>query len=149
MYDRVESEEEDMSELLNVEDIFAEKVFTIMKMKERLPKKVFQEVMNVSEHGGELSMATADVVAKAMKDFRIRVVGTSGFDQSQVTKGGVDTNDVNPFTLKSKLQRDLYLVGELLNVDGECGGYNLSFAYHSGVKCAKAIKDKMERNKDL
>ena len=60
-----------MSELLNVEDIFAEKVFTIMKMKERLPKKVFQEVMNVSEHGGELSMATADVVAKAMKDWAV------------------------------------------------------------------------------
>ena len=71
LYDRVESEEEDMSELLNVEDIFAEKVFTIMKMKERLPKKVFQEVMNVSEHGGELSMATADVVAKAMKDWAV------------------------------------------------------------------------------
>ena len=86
-------------------------------------------------------------LAKAMKDFRIRVVGTSGFDQSQVTKGGVDTNDVNPFTFKSKLQKDLYLVGELLNVDGECGGYNLSFAYHSGVKCAKAIKDKISGEK--
>ena len=60
-----------MSELLNVEDIFAEKVFTVAKMKERLPKKVFQEVMNVSEHGGELSMATADVVAKAMKDWAV------------------------------------------------------------------------------
>lgn len=60
-----------MSELLNVEDIFAEKVFTVTKMKERLPKKVFQEVMNVSEHGGELSMATADVVAKAMKDWAV------------------------------------------------------------------------------
>ena len=60
-----------MSELLNVEDIFAEKVFTVAKMKERLPKKVFQEVMRVSEHGGELSMATADVVAKAMKDWAV------------------------------------------------------------------------------
>ena len=60
-----------MRELLNVEDIFAEKVFTVAKMKERLPKKVFQEVMRVSEHGGELSMATADVVAKAMKDWAV------------------------------------------------------------------------------
>ena len=60
-----------MSELLNVEDIFAEKVFTVAKMKERLPKKVFQEVIRVSEHGGELSMATADVVAKAMKDWAV------------------------------------------------------------------------------
>ena len=60
-----------MSELLNVEDIFGEKVFTVAKMKERLPKKVFQEVMKVSEQGGELSMATADVVAKAMKDWAV------------------------------------------------------------------------------
>ena len=57
-----------MSELLNVEDIFASKVFTVAKMRERLPKKVFQEVTRVMEHGGELSMAAADVVAKAMKD---------------------------------------------------------------------------------
>ena len=57
-----------MSELLNVEELFASNVFTVAKMRERLPKKVFQEVIRVMEHGGELSMATADVVAKAMKD---------------------------------------------------------------------------------
>lgn len=60
-----------MSEPLNVEEIFGEKVFTVAKMKERLPKKVFQEVMKVSNHGGELSMAAADVVAKAMKDWAV------------------------------------------------------------------------------
>ena len=60
-----------MSELLNVEDIFASKVFTVAKMRERLPKKVFQEVTRVMEHGGELSMAAADVVAKAMKDWAV------------------------------------------------------------------------------
>ena len=60
-----------MSELLNVEDIFASKVFTVAKMRERLPKKVFQEVTRVMEHGGELSMADADVVAKAMKDWAV------------------------------------------------------------------------------
>ena len=60
-----------MSEALNVEKIFAEKVFTNAKMKERLPKKVYQEVMRVMEHGGELSMATADMVAMAMKDWAV------------------------------------------------------------------------------
>lgn len=56
-----------MSELLNVEELFASNVFTVAKMRERLPKKVFQEVIRVMEHGGELSMATADVVAKARR----------------------------------------------------------------------------------
>ncbi len=60
-----------MSEALNVEKIFAEKVFTVEKMKERLTRKVFLEVKRVMEYGGELSMTTADVVAKAMKDWAV------------------------------------------------------------------------------
>jgi len=67
----VESEEINMSEALNVEKIFAEKVFTVEKMKERLTRKVFLEVKRVMEYGGELSMTTADVVAKAMKDWAV------------------------------------------------------------------------------
>lgn len=60
-----------MSEVLSVEEIFGENVFTVGKMKERLPKKVFQEVKKVMDQGGELSLAAADVVAKAMKDWAV------------------------------------------------------------------------------
>lgn len=60
-----------MSEKLNVEAIFGENVFTIGKMKERLPKKVFAEVKRVIDCGGELSPSAADVVAKAMKDWAV------------------------------------------------------------------------------
>lgn len=60
-----------MSEPLNVEKIFGERVFTVEKMKERLTRKVFLEVKRVMDHGGELSMTTADVVAKAMKDWAV------------------------------------------------------------------------------
>ena len=56
-----------MSETLNVEKLFGENVFTLGKMQERIPKKAFAEVVRVMEEGGELSSATADVVAKAMK----------------------------------------------------------------------------------
>ncbi len=58
-----------MSEPFKIEDIFAEKVFTISKMRERLPKKVFSELKNVMDNGGQLSMESADVIAKAMKDW--------------------------------------------------------------------------------
>lgn len=60
-----------MSDAANVkvEEIFASKVFTFGKMKERLPKSVYKEIRNVMEHGGELSLAAADVAAKAMKDW--------------------------------------------------------------------------------
>lgn len=60
-----------MSEVFNVEEIFAQNVFTLAKMKERLPKNVYKEVIHVVEEGGELSMSTANVVAKAMKDWAV------------------------------------------------------------------------------
>ena len=60
-----------MSEVLNVEELFASDVFTIGTMKERLPKSVFKAVKKVMDQGGELSLADADVVAKAMKDWAV------------------------------------------------------------------------------
>ncbi len=60
-----------MKEVLNVEEIFGENVFSIGKMKERLPKSVYKAVKKVIDHGGELSLADADVVAKAMKDWAV------------------------------------------------------------------------------
>lgn len=58
--------------MINVEEIFAKNVFTLGKMKDCLPKDVFKEVKNVIDHGGELSLAAADVVAKAMKDWAMK-----------------------------------------------------------------------------
>ncbi len=63
--------ENKMGELTNVEEIFGKNVFTLGKMKERLPKDVFKEVKKVMDQGGELSMAAANVVAKAMKDWAV------------------------------------------------------------------------------
>lgn len=60
-----------MSEVLNVEEIFGSKVFTFGTMKERLPKNVYKEVRRVMDQGGELSLAAAEVVAKAMKDWAV------------------------------------------------------------------------------
>lgn len=60
-----------MSEVINVEELFASKVFTRATMRERLPKNVYKEVLRVMDKGGELSPATADVVAKAMKDWAV------------------------------------------------------------------------------
>ncbi|MBO5208117.1 MAG: glutamine synthetase III [Lachnospiraceae bacterium] len=60
-----------MSEVFNVEEIFGQNVFTLGKMKERLPKNVYKEVVKVMDQGGELSMDTANVVAKAMKDWAV------------------------------------------------------------------------------
>ena len=60
-----------MTEQINIEEIFGKNVFTVGKMRERLPRAVFKEVMKVMEEGGELSKTSADVVAKAMKDWAV------------------------------------------------------------------------------
>ena len=53
--------------------------------------------------------------------------------QAQITCGGVDTSEVEPLTMASRIRRGLYFAGEVLNVDGDCGGYNLQFAFASGL----------------
>ncbi|MBP3656856.1 MAG: aminoacetone oxidase family FAD-binding enzyme [Clostridia bacterium] len=68
------------------------------------------------------------------------VTGTQGFRNAQVTRGGVSLDDVNPATMASRLYDGLYLCGELLDVDGPCGGYNLHFAFASALAAAKDIK---------
>ena len=66
------------------------------------------------------------------------MTGSAGFDSAQVTKGGVPLSELNS-DLMSKKVRGLYLAGELVNVDGECGGYNLQWAFSSGAVIARAI----------
>lgn len=80
----------------------------------------------------------ADRLAACVKDFRLPVVGSLGFDYAQVTKGGVPLGEVDD-DLMSRRAEGLYLLGELLDVDGECGGYNLQWAFSCGAIAAAAV----------
>ena len=64
--------------------------------------------------------------------FRIKIIATNGFDSAQVCSGGVSLSDINPYTMESLKVNNLYVCGELLDVDGLCGGFNLGFAWISG-----------------
>lgn len=68
-----------------------------------------------------------------IKELKTIIVSTNTFDQAQVCSGGVDTREVDPVTMESKLIRGLYFSGEILDVDGICGGYNLQWAWSSGI----------------
>ncbi len=81
-------------------------------------------------------------IAEKVKDFVIPVTGSLGFDYAQVTKGGVRTDEIDPYSFGSKLKKGLYITGETLDIDGECGGYNLTFAFVSGIIAAKDLKSK-------
>ncbi len=77
-------------------------------------------------------------LAATLCDLRLPVTGTRGFAQAQVTAGGIDTADFDPRTLESRLQKGLYAAGEVLDVDGDCGGFNLMFAFASGILAGRA-----------
>lgn len=70
--------------------------------------------------------------AQAAKDFALEVRGTEGMEQAQVTAGGIKTTGFDPQTLESWFVPGLFVCGELLDIDGDCGGYNLQWAWSSG-----------------
>jgi predicted Rossmann fold flavoprotein len=75
-------------------------------------------------------------------DWRLKVVGSLGFDDSQVTAGGIDITQIDELTLESKLCKGLFFCGEVLDVDGRCGGFNLQWAWSSGhVAAIHATRD--------
>jgi predicted Rossmann fold flavoprotein len=79
-----------------------------------------------------------DQLADQLSAFPLPVRALRGFEHAQVAAGGIDTRDVTPDTMASNLVNGLYLSGELLNVDGDCGGYNLLFAWATGILAARA-----------
>lgn len=78
-------------------------------------------------------------IAGAVKAFTLNVTGVQGYNVAQVTAGGIITADFDSDTMQSKLQSGLYAVGEVLDVDGDCGGYNLQWAFSSAYAAANDI----------
>lgn len=81
----------------------------------------------------------AKKLATIIKDFRLEVKGTLGFDYAQVTKGGIPFNEVSSSDMQSVKIKGLYIIGEMLDVDGDCGGYNLQWAYSSARVASSGV----------
>lgn len=78
-------------------------------------------------------------LAGLVKCLRLPVTGVSGFDAAQVTAGGIRTDEFDPETLESRLVPGLFACGEVLDIDGDCGGYNLQWAWASGLLAGGAV----------
>ncbi len=77
-----------------------------------------------------------------LTSWEFNITDTNGFTNAQVTAGGVDTTEVNSETMESKLIPNLYFAGEVLDVDGDCGGFNLQWAWSSAFLAAKGLHNK-------
>ena len=81
-------------------------------------------------------------LADMLQHFKLEVSGSDGFENAQVTKGGVSMRELRDDLMSKKCER-LFIVGETVDIDGECGGYNLQWAFSSGAVAAEAIKDRI------
>lgn len=84
-------------------------------------------------------------IGQIIKNYEFQIVDTYGYKNAQVTKGGIDTIDIDDRSCESKIIKNLYIIGEALDVDGNCGGYNLHFAFASGYCAARNIYENVTK----
>ena len=108
--------------------IFPKKLCELWIRLSRLPKE-----MRVADLSGE----QLEKLVLLIQHLRTHIIETNAFEQAQICCGGVDTTEINPDTLESNYVPGIYFAGELLDVDGICGGYNLQWAWSSGFVAGK------------
>ena len=86
--------------------------------------------------GAHLPKKERDELVRLLSAFPLRILGPGGWDEAMVTRGGVSLEEVNPDTMESLLVPHLYLIGEVLDIDGDTGGYNLQAAFSTAMAAA-------------
>ena len=111
-----------------INSALARLILNIMKINPAAPCKTITDVQGL---------------VRNIKEFRLGLEGGLGFDTAQVTQGGILMSEVDEY-LMSNFRKNLFFAGEILDVDGECGGYNLQWAFSSGARCAQGIIRQVE-----
>ena len=117
-----------------------------------LNRKLAQVLLKLAGIDGNISCGSLtgkqlEKICKELKEYEAVVMSVNPFANAQVCCGGVDTNEIDETTMESRLCPGLYMAGEILDVDGICGGYNLQFAWSSGLiagRCAAGSAGKQE-----
>ena len=115
-----------------------------------LPKRLAQALLQESAPlplSTSLGRAGADVpaaFAKVVKCWRLRPLGALPLTEAQITAGGAATTYIEPHTMASKCCPGLYLAGELVDIDGDCGGYNLQWAWSSGFVAGESAAKSLQ-----
>jgi len=110
-------------------------------LKERMPEVILQvSGIDPQSRCGRLHPDDLKQIAAALKGLRILPGKPRGFTEAVAAAGGVDVSQVSPLSMESKLVKNLYITGELLDIDGDSGGYNLQFAWSTGAIAGRALK---------
>ena len=105
---------------------------------------IILEKCNIDKSSFYLKLSNEDKLRliHTIRSFEVPITKTKGFDSCQICNGGVALSEINPTTMESKLVDGLFIVGELLDMNGICGGYNLTTCWISGMLAGKKIGDK-------
>lgn len=107
-----------------------------------LPKRFIQEFLaslSIEDKAVSTLSNEEKEKLKSLTNYSFSPAGNFGYSKAEVTRGGVSTLDVNPYTMESNLQPNLYFLGECLDVTGELGGYNFQFAWSSAYVCSQDL----------
>lgn len=114
--------------------------------KYSVPENLISEVMEICSIDANTKLANINKeirakIAEAFCSFALDIEKLGDFNVAMVTSGGVDVKEINPKTMESKIVKNLFFTGEVVDIDGETGGYNLQFAFSSAYLAAKGISD--------
>lgn len=96
-------------------------------------------IQNIHTPCYELDWKYTDLISKRIKKWEFECIDTNGFNNAQLTQGGINTLEVDNKTLESKITKGLYFCGEILDVNGDCGGFNLQWAWSSGALIGNSL----------
>ena len=107
-------------------------------MAEYLPKRMITLLVPEAETPfARYPKAASERLLQNLTELKLHAIDTENYHKAMVTHGGIALDEVNPKTLESKLVQGLYFAGEVLDIDGPCGGYNIQWALSSGVLCGQ------------
>ncbi|NLL18876.1 MAG: aminoacetone oxidase family FAD-binding enzyme, partial [Clostridia bacterium] len=89
-------------------------------------------INDLKRPAGSLSVQEQERIGDILTDWRFKIRGTKSWPSAQVTAGGIDTGEIDENTMESKLVKGVYFAGEIIDIDGLCGGFNLQWAWSSG-----------------
>ncbi len=106
-----------------------------------MPKRLAIYLADISAHArlADMSSAAMQTLASSIHNWQIKPAGSEGFRTAEVTRGGVDTNELSSKTMESKTVNSLYFIGEVVDVTGHLGGHNFQWAWASAAACGRAL----------
>lgn len=116
----------------------ANDIFSGMINKKLVGMFLKMSSINSDKPGKSVTENEVESFVKNLKSLRFDITGYNSFDYGQVCQGGVDVHEIDCKTMESKIVKNLYFAGEIIDIDGICGGYNLQWAWSSGYKAGRA-----------